>query len=255
MKISGLVEAIFSNAVALDQSGGLRNTIYVIEDQIFILNYDHTILLRFKLRGEEKRFEHPISFKANDYDSNVFEEIENKIIFISNNGEFQRKKICGTTDLTPLEVQELYTRYAYDLANRPHVDLSAKVLELIDSDLSHIEFSGTKEEGIRMVQRNIYSGGIIEIEKVKAPLFDETLIADFGPIAIKTNDFKALFSIQPYDEKHPIPSLRFFFPQRDASNDFIIIKPSVSEKKRPFTAIVACCLYDEIIEIKESRSI
>ena len=247
MKISGLVEAIFSNAVALDQSGGLRNTIYAIEDQIFILNYDHTVLLRFKLRSEEKKFEQPISFKANDYDSNIFEEIDGNIVFISDNGEFKRKKSCGTTDITPLEVQELYAKYAYDLSNRPQVDLSDKVLELIDSDLSHIEFSGTKEGGIRIIQRNIYSGGIIEIEKVKSPLFHETLIADFGPIAIKTNDFKALFSIQPEDEKRSSPTLRFFFPQINESNDFIIVKPSTTEKKRSFTAIVACCLYDEII--------
>ena len=72
MKITDLVEQIFAHAVALDQSGGLRNTIYAIGSEIYILNYDHTVLLRFRLRRSEACFETPVSFRANDYDSNGF---------------------------------------------------------------------------------------------------------------------------------------------------------------------------------------
>jgi hypothetical protein len=138
MKVNNLVEELFAQAVALDQSGGLRNTVYAIGTEIFILNYDHTVLIRFKLRKSEGVFENPISFKANDYDSNVFEQQGNKIIFFAEKGEYQRKKVCGTTDLTPQEVKELYAKYMDDLEERTTVILSKDVIELLDTDLSHI---------------------------------------------------------------------------------------------------------------------
>ena len=76
MKITGQIEQIFAHAVALDQNGGLRNSIYAEGKEIFIMNYDHTVLLRFKLRESENPFSGPISFKANDYDSPEFYEEE-----------------------------------------------------------------------------------------------------------------------------------------------------------------------------------
>lgn len=237
-----MVEEIFSQAVALDQSGGLRNTIYVIGNEIYILNYDHTVLLRFQLRSGEGGFKHPISFKANDYDSNLFKEEDGKIVFYTESGGYEKKKICGTTDLTPLEVKELYHRYMMEIGDRKGVDLSKDILELTEAELSHIEFSGTKEDGINIIQRNIYSGGITEIKKTETPFAKEILDYDFGPVAIKTGDFKALFYFEDI--------LKFYFPRRD-KEDFILVK-GLDENKRSVTAIIACCLYDEIIEIKEA---
>jgi hypothetical protein len=243
MKITSLIEDIFAQAVALDQSGGLRNTIYAIEHEIFILNYDHTVLLRFRLRkSEEGTFETPISFKANDYDSNVFEEKNGKIIFYSEKGEYQRKKICGTTDLTPEEVKDLFKKYASATEGRSDISLSRDVLQLLDTDLSHVEFSGEKGGTIKMVQRNIYSGGIIEVEKMNEGMFKEELENDFGPVAIKTDDFRALFTFQEV--------MKFAFPSR-GKEDFILVKEGVSDGKRTFTGIIACCLYDEVIQLKE----
>ena len=43
-KVTGLVENIFAHAVALEQKGGLKNTIYAFKREIFILNYDSFIL-------------------------------------------------------------------------------------------------------------------------------------------------------------------------------------------------------------------
>lgn len=250
-EINNLVEAIFSQAVALDQSGGLRNTIYVIGREIFILNYDHTVLLRFKLREGEKTFEQPLSFKANDYDSNIFEEKDGKIIFYSDKGEYIRKKTCGTSDLTPEEVQELFKKYTTDLPERSPILLNSDVLSLIDEDLSHIEFSGEKGGTITMIQRNIYSGGITEISKKEEGLFREELEHSFGPVAIKTNDFRALFSIQQDDPTQSSTVLKFFFPTVRGKEDFILVKEGVKNGKRIFTGIVACCLYDEIIKLQE----
>jgi hypothetical protein len=245
MKVSNLVEELFAQAVALDQSGGLRNTIYAIENDVLILNYDHTVLLRFRLRKSEGTFEHPISFKANDYDSNVFEEKDEKIIFYSEKGEYQRKKICGTTDLTPEEVLELYWKYKPVGDDFQTILLSKDVLELLDPDLSHIEFSGSKGGTIRMVQRNIYSGGIIEIEKANEGFLKEEISEDFGPVAIKTDDFKALFYFQD--------TLKFSFPKKD-KEDFIVIQ-GTDDNKRSIRGVIACCLYDEVIQLKEARNI
>jgi len=243
MKINNLVEAIFAQAVALDQNGGLKNTIYAQDSEIFIMNYDHTVLLSFRLRQSEGRFETPISFKANDYDSNEFDIKDNKIVFYSKKGDFQRKKICGTTELSPAEVKELYQSYMEDLEERPTVLLPRDILELIDNDLSHIEFIGSAGGTLKMIQRNIYSGGVVEIEKNETGMFSEKLANDFGPIAIKTDDFKALFNFQD--------NLKFSFPKK-GKEDFILVK-SADMNKRNFTGIIACCLYDEIIQIKEAR--
>jgi hypothetical protein len=241
MKITSLVEEIFAQAVALDQSGGLKNTIYAIGHEIFILNYDHTVLLRFRLRNSEGTFEHPIAFKANDYDSNTFEEKDGKVIFYSGNEEYQRKKICGTSDLTPEEVKELFAKYIADTEDRSMVTLSKDVLSLLDDELSHVEFSGNAGESIKMIQRNIYSGGIIEVEKVEGGMFKEELENDFGPVAIKTGDFRALFTFQD--------ALKFSFPSR-GKEDFILVK-GLDDNKRSITGIVACCLYDEVIALQE----
>jgi len=227
--------------VALDQSGGLRNTIYAIGHEIFILNYDHTVLLRFRLRRSEGQFETPISFKANDYDSNMFEEVDGQIVFHSEKGEYLRKKSCGTTDLTPEEVRTLYHKYVAELPERETIDLSRDVLDLLDENLSHIEFSGEEGENIKLLQRNIYSGGIIEITKKEEGLFTERLEYAFGPVGVKTDDFRALFTFQN--------TLKFSFPRR-GREDFVSVR-SGDESRRSITGVVACCLYDEIIEIRE----
>jgi hypothetical protein len=243
MKISNLVEQIFAQAVALDQSGGLKNTIYAIHNEIFILNHDHSVLLRFVLRKNEASFDAPISFKANDYDSNVFEQVDGRIIFHSIQGAYERKKICGLTDITPSEVQALYVKYTSGTAPRQAVILTQDVLSLLDDSLSHVEFRGLAGQSIQLLQRNIYSGGIIEIKKTAKGFFTETLKADFGPIALKTDDFKAMFTFQS--------ALTFEFPTLGDDN-FVIIK-STDKNVRDMTAVIACCLYDEIIELREAQ--
>lgn len=243
IKINNLIEQIFSVAVALDQNGGLRNTIYAVNDNVLIMNYDHTVLLHFKLRKSENAFQYPVAFKANDYDSDMFEQIDNSIIFHTENEEFERKKICGTSDLTPEEVLELYQNYIGNADKRQKITISNKLLELLDDSLSHVEFSGEEGGTFKVVQRNIYSGGLIEIKPKSKGMFTDTLDFDFGPIGIKTDDLKALFTFQNV--------LNFHFPNPENS-DFLIIE-STDKTKRNMTAIVAGCLYDEIIEIKLSN--
>jgi hypothetical protein len=246
MKIDGLIEEIFSQAVALDQSGRLRNTIYADKREIYILNYDHTVLLRFRLRSHESPFTEPISFKANDYDSNDFREEDGKIVFITEQNGFVRKKSCGRAEYTTAEVKDLFASYVRDSDNGEEVILNSKVISLLDQDLSHIEFIGEKGSTMKMIQRNIYSGGIIEIQEQGGGFFKNELKNDFGPIGIKTNDFISLFSFQDQD------ILKFRFPVR-GKEDFITIK-SMDTNKRDMIGVVACCLYDEIIKIQEVQN-
>jgi hypothetical protein len=243
MKITGQVEQLFAYAVALDQSGGLKNTIYAIGKEIYIINYDHTVLLRFRLRDTEKLFDVPISFKADDYDSNEFYEEDGKIVFVSNNQGYEKKKVCGKAETKPEEIKELMSGYIKEKSNRNEIIINNSVLNLLDQDLSHIEFSGKKGKSLKMIQRNIYSGGIIEVSETNKGFFKNTLENDFGPIGIKTNDFKALFTFQD--------SLKFFFPSEE-NEDYLIIQ-SLDKNKRDMTGIVACCLYDELIQIKQLR--
>jgi hypothetical protein len=244
MKISNLIEQIFAQAVALDQQGGLRNTIYAIKNEIYIMSYDHTVLLRFRLRDSEISFSQPISFKANDYDSNIFEEVGGRIIFHTENEEYSRKKVCGTTDQTPEEIRSLFKQYLTKEADKVNLQLSKDVLELLDPALSHIEFSGVAGEPMKMVQRNIYSGGIIEIQPKAKGFFKASLEKDFGPIALKTNDFKALFAFQNI--------LQFSFTTSE-EEDYVLVK-SIDKNKRDMKGLIACCVYDELINLKKEET-
>lgn len=243
MKITGQIEQIFAHAVALDQNGGLKNSIYAEGKEIFIMNYDHTVVIRFLLRDSEVLFKNPISFKANDYDSNEFFEEDGKIVFLTTIQGYERRKVCGLAEYTLKEVKKTVKSYLSVEGKRESLIINNSILSLIDDSLSHIEFSGKKGKTLKMIQRNIYSGGVTEISEKTEGMFSNTLKKDFGPIGIKTKDFEALFSFQN--------TLKFEFPSTD-KEDFIKVT-SINKKKRNMTAVIACCLYDEIIQIQKAR--
>jgi hypothetical protein len=244
--ITNLIEDIFLHATALAQSGSLWNAIYALEREIYIFNYDHTVLLRFRLRDTESAFSHPISFRANDYDSNKILEEDGRIVFITHQGDFQKKKICGKAEFEPDEIRSLCSHF---LSLKDHavekVTLDKDLLSFLNPYLNHIEFSGKKGGYLKMVQRNIYDGGIVEIQEQSKSIFaSDTLKNDFGPVGLKTNDFKALFTF--------LNTLEFQFPANN-QEDFILVR-SVDKNKRDMVGVLACCLYDEIIQIKEVRN-
>ena len=243
MKITGHIEQIFAQAVALEQSGGLRNTIYAIDREIYILSFDHSFLLRFGLKKTESPFSSPISFRANDYDSEEFYEEDGKIIFVTEKAGFTRKKSCGTPDISPESVQQVFMDFQGEPGQM--VELHRDLLSLLDPELSHVEFSGTKKGGLSIVQRNIYSGGIIEITRTPSEGFissSDPIVRDFGPIAIKTGDLNAAFAFQDV--------LEFDFPDSE-DREFIRIS-STDKIRRDTMGIIGCCIYDEIIEMKEA---
>jgi hypothetical protein len=72
----------------------------------------------------------------------------------------------------------------------------------------------------------------------------DKLDSDFGPVALKTNDFAAMFTFASGED-----GLRFVFPTEDSKGDYITVE-SLRRDKRDMTGIIACCVYDEIIEIQ-----
>ena len=253
MKISKAVEELFATAVALDQSGGLRNTIYVIDQEVYVLNHDHTILLRFKLRRKDAPFEKPISFHANDYDSERFSEEDGKIVFIIEEGDYLRKKSCSSPDATPEDVRALFNSFPKP-SDAVSVEIRNPVTKLLDTSLSHIELVGDVGEELRLIQRNIYSGSIIEIQAKSGKDAEPDIFGGGGglpytiePVAVRTVDFMALFTVWK--------SITVAFSILENGGDYLYINGIVKNKSGfEATAIVSCCIYDEIVEIKEARN-
>ncbi len=137
------IENIFAHAAALQQSGRLRNTIYGLKKSVYILNQDFTVLLRFPLRQSENPFDSPVSFAANDYDSNIFAEKDGKICFTQEHGDFLREKSCRTPGQSPKEIRRLWKDLSKGVKEN-RVTLNNDFVKCLDDSLSHVEFSARK---------------------------------------------------------------------------------------------------------------
>lgn len=234
MKLSNRLEDIFAHAVALQQTGRLRSTVYCIGRKVFILNQDQTVLLRFMLRKTDKlEFEQPVSFAANDYDSKEVEERDGRICFIQHAAGFDRVKSCKTPSMSPEEVEVLFK--GYELFQENPVVLHKEVLSLLDESLSHIEFS-SKDGQLSIIQRNIYSGSVLELKREKAKGLGmnvvEDQVEDFQPVGLRTDDFMALFSF--------VDSFTFHFQTGG------LVWAESRDEKMPMRALISKCKYDEL---------
>lgn len=244
-KISQRIEEIFATAVAMDQSGRLRNTIYCLEDQIFIMNSDQTVILKFQLRKSENTFQHPISFRANDYDSREFYEKDGKIIFVTENEGFKREKSCKTPGDSPEDIAKLYADYPLIRTNS--VKLGRGISALLDEALSHIEISAPNKQ-LTIQQRNIYSGTVLTLSRTEQEgglgldsVVQDKIVDAFEPLGMRTNDFLALFAF--------IDRLAFFFPAGEA--DYCCVRSD--DPKMPMEGVIALCVYDELGGIEAAR--
>ena len=229
--INERIESVFSHAVALQQDGRFRSTIFCFGKMIYVLNQDMTVILRFPIRQYETEFKKPISFFANDYDSKMFEERNGKICFIQSNEDYERTKSCRVPPTQNINPKEIFDNVQVDKKNQ--VSIKDSVLSLLQHDLSHIEFSCT--DGVfKMTQRNIFSGSLIEIRKKasKGLISQKDNTKDFSVIAMRTNDFSALFSF--------VKEIDFFF----AGTGFIYFK-SMSGKVK-MDGVVCQCVYEEM---------
>lgn len=233
MKVNKRVEDIFAHAAAMHQSGRLKNTIYCLESSIYVLNQDHTVLIRFSLRDEDRAFVHPVSFEASDYDSDELQERGGRIEFLTRDGGYLRTKSCRTPNFSPEQVAEIFAGYGRPQGER--VPLPATVRSLLDDSLSHIEFSA-RGGRLTMLQRNIYTGSLVTIEQeqgVGAGLgLNVIRVEDFGPVGMRTDDFMALYSFAD--------SVSFWFGGKNC------VHFKSDDPRLRMTGVVSLCVYDEL---------
>lgn len=244
------IEGIFAHAVAMDNRG-LKNIIYCVDSDIYIVNFDYSMILRFSLSKTEASFETAISFNANEYDSREFEFTEDdagsKIVFTSFSSAeaFQRKKICRSTNTGPAaeDISKLHSQLKKEAKDRKYTKrmfyLSGECVPLLDENLSHTEIS-VENSTLILRQRNVYTGTIIEISpNRKLGSFEmEAPLDDMPPIALKTKDFMSLFGIRK--------TLAF-----TPTEDFLMVG---DPKKSDFDGILALCTYDTIIDLYQNAN-
>ncbi len=243
VSVNKRIEGIFAQAVAMDNRG-IKNMIHCIDDNIYVVNFDYSMILRFSLRQSEARFEVPISFNANEYDSPQFTfEITpdgSKIVFRTVEKEFTRRKICYTKSVSPNaeDIDKLYQEFKKKAEQSEYLFyLSSDCVPLLEEDLSHVEIS-VENSSLILRQRNIYTGTIVEVESNEKGFFTvNRLPKEMPPIALKTKDFISLFNIQK--------SLAFI-----PTEDFLAVK---DPQKDDFDGVLALCKYDMIIDLYNKK--
>lgn len=240
-KIDPRVESVFAHAAAMHQSGRMKNTIYVKEKEVYILNVDSSVLLRFILSASSAPFDQPLGFKADDYETSSLYEKDGKIIFEKEEGEWNIKKSCGTTELTPDHVADIFSNFPPIKTNR--ITLRSSITSLLDTKLSHVELSGQVHDSINIKQKNIYDGKLIDITRKKATGMGisekDNITENFGPLAIRTNDLIALFSFND--------QLTFSFGSGDKGYC------RVTGRNFKMAGIIGLCRYDELGTIEKLK--
>jgi hypothetical protein len=226
IKVTDRTELMFSQAVTLSQSGMMKNTIHAKEKDLFILNMDDTILIHFNMNQE---FPEAVSFFANDYESNDMLLENGQLVFITHSEGHTRKKTCPSTKIKFNDVKEIWNAFNPDINHV--ISLNKIIISLLDDDLSHLEIHN--QNGIKLVQKNIYSGARVEIENKTAQegLLGDGLSIEFDPIGIRTTDFKALFSF--------VEDLNFYI---QPGKNWVYFK----DTSGVLEGILSTCIYDEI---------
>ncbi len=240
-KIDPRVESVFAHAAALHQSGRMRNTIYVKDKEIYILNIDSSVLLRFILSVSASPFSQPLGFNAADYERSSMYEKDGKIIFEKDEGEWNVKKSCGSTELIPDQVADIFSNFPPIKENK--ISLRSSIITLLDPKLSHVELSGKIGDSITIKQKNIYDGKVIDITRKKTSgmgiSMEDSITKSFGPIAIRTNDLIALFSFND--------QLTFHFSATEKGYC------RITGRNFKMAGIIGLCRYDELGTINEPK--
>ena len=234
MIIDDKTEMLFAHAVALAQAGRLKSTIHISGKRVFILNMDGTILMRLR---SSLVFDEPVSFFADDYEGREFSVSAGHVVFSRRSGDWEREKKNSVPKITVEEVEGLWGTYKPDI--RSKIIITGEATELLDDGLSHVELSKIKGEPFRLVQRDIYSGGLVTIRKNEEEnLFGSDDDTVFGPIGIRTTDLKALFTFT------------------DALAFYIQGEPWLyfeDERKGGFAGVLSTCVYDELGYTSKSK--
>ena len=186
------VESIFATSVLLSSQGRFKTEVHVVPNYIYLINADNTVIMEFNVPDIPKDLE--FSFFPEDYESNHLLLQENTTKFITETSNWIRTKEVSV----PSEEKRKVTVESFNSlwleSNGEHLDFNfnKKDLSLLEDRLSHIEIAA-HEGKLILRQRDIYSGNSLVLTKTENPTLFKTTRPDFGPIAVRTGDFKALF--------------------------------------------------------------
>ena len=243
-----ITEGIFAIAVSLFNSGRMRSEIYLSGNKIYILNFDNTILLQFLL---PERINFPnMGFAANNYDGPNFDVKDEKVIFrtIGENGSgFNKIKTVPSLKRTFDDIDGLFNKFDVKPSGWNEINCNDKALALFDETLSHIEILSENKK-LLFRQRDIYSGNNIELSENSEGkgkwATAHKIKEDFGPFGIRTIDFLSIFMF--------FNRIKFLFKD----NNYCIVKGErrVGGDEINMNGIIAGCLYDEMIDVKNILS-
>ena len=232
MKLSRETEWIFETAVALEKDIKMRNAVLCRGSNVWIVNFDRTLILKYPIKGI---FKNDVSFYSSEYDSSNFIEEGGSLQFIKYYDGYERKKVSSAMfTLTDFDIDQLWKELLVKKPYDVEFSMSEKVISLFRDDLSHIEVQISPEKKIVFVQRDIFSGNIVYVKKRDKPglLADpnEKVLKVVEPFAIRINDLAAIL----YKEGN----VKFHLSEKSPGRCHI--------QASKFEAIVSWCVYDEL---------
>jgi len=232
MKLSRETEWIFETAVALEKDIKMRNAVLCRGSNIWIVNFDRTLILKYPIKGI---FKNDVSFYASDYDASNFVEEDGTLHFVKYYGEYERKKISSAMfTLTDIDIESLWKKLSIRKPYDVEFTMSEKMISLFSDDLTHVEVRISEDKRIQFVQRDIFSGSIVYVKKKNKPglLADpnEKVTKIVEPFAIRLQDLSALL----YKEGN----VKFHLSEKCPGRCHI--------QASRFEAIVSWCVYDEL---------
>lgn len=232
-KLTREIEYVFEIAVALEKDIKMRNAVLCRGSNIWIVNFDRTLILKYPIKG---KFKNDVSFYSTDYDSSNFIEEDGALHFIKYYGDYERKKVSSATfTLSDIDMDTLWKELAVKKPYDVEFNMSEKMLNLFRDDLSHIEVRISPEKQVQFLQRDIFSGGIILVkrkDKSVSLLADpnEKVLREVEPFAIRLQDLSAIL----YKEGN----VKFHLSKDSPGRCYI--------KALQFEALVSWCVYDEL---------
>lgn len=228
LDVNKRLEQIFSQAAGLSQAGRMKSEVWVMPNEIFLINGDLTVMMRFEAPGVKNAF----AFRTDDYDSSSLKIQDGQVSFIQQNGDWERIKTPAPMEAGKgAQIKKIWESYSKTKPG-PEFSFHRDNLTLIDESMSHLEISGIKDK-IQILQRNIYTGATTRIQdNPKAAGLLQNKRPDFGPVALRTNDFIAMFAFQQ--------SLSFAF-----QTQWVWVSGNTSPA---FNAVVGACLFNEMME-------
>lgn len=196
------VESIFANSVLLSTQGRFKSEIHVVPNYIYLSNSDSTVIMEFNVPEIKSEF----SFYPEDYESSEIEIGNNVASFITRTDDWIKKKTVNVPteekrNLVISAFKELWnksTREGEEFKNIPKKDslgfhFKKSELSLLDDRLSHLEICGSDGD-LCLLQRDIYTGNRVTLTANSDSSLFKTKRPDFGPVSVRTSDFKALFN-------------------------------------------------------------